>query len=253
MRIISLGSGSKGNATLIESSSSRLLIDCGFSVKQLDSRLAQAGVDPDSIDAVLVTHEHQDHLRGAAAFARRHHAVLRGTMGTFRGVDIGKDVQFEPINSHAGSLQVAGFEVIPYPVPHDSREAVQFVIRAEDVSFGMLTDAGSITPHAVALLAECDALLLEFNHDEEMLRNGPYPWSLKKRVAGDLGHLSNTQSVGLLRQLDTSRLQHLLAAHLSDKNNHPKHVRASLAGVDEKLDDLLVILEQDRISDWFLL
>ncbi len=250
MRFISLGSGSRGNATLIESAAVRVLVDCGFGIREMERRLGLAGVDPASVEALLITHEHGDHLRGAIPFARRHGARLLGSNGTFRGIDIDSRVRFEAINPHADGIPLADITVHPIPVPHDSREPVQYLFAADGKRFGMLTDAGSITPHAVERLRGCDALMLECNHDPDMLRDGPYPWSLKRRVAGDHGHLSNRQAAQLLAGLDTARLRWLAAAHLSEKNNRPELALRALLEVDHGLEERIRILSQDRISDW---
>lgn len=250
MRFISLGSGSRGNATLIESAAARVLVDCGFGIREMERRLGLAGVDPASVEALLITHEHGDHLRGAIPFARRHGARLLGSNGTFRGIDIDSRVRFEAINPHADGIPLADITVHPIPVPHDSREPVQYLFAADGKRFGMLTDAGSITPHAVERLRGCDALMLECNHDPDMLRDGPYPWSLKRRVAGDHGHLSNRQAAQLLAGLDTARLRWLAAAHLSEKNNRPELALRALLEVDHGLEERIRILSQDRISDW---
>lgn len=250
MRFISLGSGSRGNATLIETAAARVLVDCGFGIREMERRLGLAGVDPASVEALLITHEHGDHLRGAIPFARRHGARLLGSNGTFRGIDIDSRVRFEAINPHADGIPLADITVHPIPVPHDSREPVQYLFAADGKRFGMLTDAGSITPHAVERLRGCDALMLECNHDPDMLRDGPYPWSLKRRVAGDHGHLSNRQAAQLLAGLDTARLRWLAAAHLSEKNNRPELALRALLEVDHGLEERIRILSQDRISDW---
>ncbi len=253
LRFISLGSGSRGNATLIESSATRVLVDCGFSARETERRLHLAGVDAATIDALLVTHEHGDHLRGAVTFARRHQVLLGGTLGTFRGVRIGAGIRFHPINPHHGPFPIGDLEVMPYPIPHDSREPVQFTFAHAGRRLGLLTDAGYITPYIQSSLAGVDALLLECNHDPQLLRSGPYPPALQQRVGGDHGHLSNHQAAQLLARLDPPRLQHLVAAHLSEKNNRPELAQQALLTVDHRLQSRLSLLQQDRISSWYRL
>jgi phosphoribosyl 1,2-cyclic phosphodiesterase len=245
-----LGSGSRGNATLIESAAARILVDCGFGVREMERRLAWADVDPASLDALLITHEHGDHMRGAVQLAGRHGLKLMGSRGTFRGVELRRGIRFEAVNPHAEAIALADIKIHPIPVPHDSREPVQYLFAADGRRFGMMTDTGSITPHALERLRGCDALMLECNHDPEMLRDGPYPWSLKQRVAGQQGHLSNQQAGELLRQLDSSRLSWLAAAHLSEKNNRPELAMQALLAVDEGLQGRIAILEQECSAGW---
>nr|MDJ0807798.1 MBL fold metallo-hydrolase [Gammaproteobacteria bacterium] len=169
MRYASLGSGSQGNAHLIETDHVRVLIDCGFTAKQLESRLAQLGVDPDSLDAVLITHEHSDHIRGLGPFARRYQVPTWMTTGTHLGAGCGPLPEIHHINSHANEFRIGDLQIRPYPVPHDSREPCQFTFHAAKRKLGMLTDVGHITPHIIATLNDCDSLILEFNHDPDML------------------------------------------------------------------------------------
>lgn len=230
MRFASLGSGSRGNGTLVEEGSTRLLIDCGFSARETERRLARLGRAPGDLSALLVTHEHGDHLRGVGVLARRYRLPVWMTPGT-RAACAGEEIpRLELFNAHE-PFALGAIEVTPYPVPHDAREPAQFRFGNGAASLGLLTDSGWITPHIVATLARCDALLLECNHDPELLASGPYPRFLKERVGGRLGHLSNQQAVELLSGVDRGRLQHVVAAHLSEKNNTPAHVRSGLAGV----------------------
>ena len=251
MRFASLGSGSRGNATLLEAGGTRLLVDCGFSQREFERRTALVGVEPASIDAVLVTHEHTDHVRGVGVLARRHGLPVWCTRGTWRGADMGDVAEVHLFTPQVGGFRIGAIGVKPYPVPHDAREPVQYVFEARGCCLGMLTDAGFATPHMVSSLAGVDALLLECNHDAEMLAGGPYPPGLRARVWGELRHLSNRQSADLLARLDHARLKHLVAAHLSEKNNHPDLARAALTGVCPSLNARLSILEQEQVSDWF--
>ncbi|MBI5040403.1 MAG: MBL fold metallo-hydrolase [Gammaproteobacteria bacterium] len=231
LRFSSLGSGSRGNATLVEAGNTCVMVDCGFSVSETQRRLVRLGKSPGDIHAILVTHEHSDHIGGVAAFARRFGIPVWMTAGTsvmlnatdFPSLD--GPVRFDGHTPFAiGDLQVT-----PFPVPHDAREPCQFVLSDGAVRLGVLTDTGSITAHIHQQLTGCQALLLECNHDAAMLADGPYPPSLKQRVGGRLGHLSNHQAAELLAALDTSQLTHLVAAHLSDKNNRSELARQALA------------------------
>lgn len=249
MRFASLGSGSRGNATLIEAGGTCLMLDCGFSCTETERRLARLGLAPDRVSAILVTHEHGDHANGVAAFARRHGTPVWFTPGTAVAMRDAAVPAANHLNSHR-PFRLGDIEVRPFPVPHDAREPCQFVFAAHRRRLGILTDAGSLTSHMLESLAGCDALVLECNHDEQMLRNGPYPDSLKRRVGGRLGHLSNRQAAGLLERLGADRLQHLVAAHLSEKNNAEALVRTALAEAGRISPDWIRIADQDAGLDW---
>jgi phosphoribosyl 1,2-cyclic phosphodiesterase len=251
MRFASLGSGSSGNAMLIEADSTRVLLDNGFAAREVAHRLGLIGVDPESIDAILVTHEHQDHIKGVGAYARRYKLPVWMTAGTYRQNRCGELPELRLFNPHESGFSIGGLRVTPFPVPHDAREPAQFVFSSRGLSLGILTDIGFHTPHISAMLQECDALFLECNHDLDMLANGPYPPALQRRVAGNLGHLSNDQAADFLRGFDLERLQHLVAAHLSEKNNTPQLVQAAMLSVSETIADCLSIAAQDEVSDMF--
>lgn len=251
LRFASLGSGSRGNATLVQAGDTLLLVDCGFPARELERRCRTLGVDPTRIDAILVTHEHGDHVRGVGVGARRFGIPVWMTPGT--GLALADEVlpQRHLFGSHAGPFTIGDLTVEPFAVPHDAREPVQFVFRTGACRFGMLTDTGSLTPHLVASLADVDALLLECNHDPELLAAGPYPPSLQARVGGDYGHLANGQAAQLLARIDHARLRHLVAGHLSEKNNTPGHVRQALGQVAGQLGERAALLCQDAASPWF--
>ncbi len=218
MRFASLGSGSGGNATLVCCGDTRILIDCGFGVRETERRLARLGVEPASLSAILVTHEHSDHIKGVGAVARKHRTPVYMTHGTYISRDYGRIPALHLIENYQ-PFRVGDMEVQPVAVPHDAREPAQYVIRANRRQLGVLTDLGSITPHVVEAYKDCDSLLVEANHDPMMLATGPYPPSLRARVAGPWGHLSNQQTAGLLLQLQLDRVQHLVVGHISRKNN----------------------------------
>ncbi|MEN8178503.1 MAG: MBL fold metallo-hydrolase [Pseudomonadota bacterium] len=251
MRFATLGSGSQGNAHLIETPNVRVLIDCGFPAREIERRLSLLGVEADSLDAILLTHEHTDHIRGLGPVARRYHLPAWMTSGTYSGANSGRLPEVHRIDSHAGEFFIGDLEVLPYPVPHDSREPCQFIFHCAGQHLGILTDAGHITPHIVENLADCDSLILEFNHDTGMLVSGPYPPSLQRRVGGSQGHLNNQQSVDLLSQLDLSRLQHLVAAHLSEKNNTRESVRQTLFQAHHQLEGRLSFADQQNTAGWY--
>lgn len=249
MRFASLGSGSRGNGTLIEADGVSVLVDCGFSATETERRLARLGRPPSDLAAILITHEHADHVRGAARFAARHGLTVRATAGTFTACSRYDFERFEPFSAH-DSFAIGSLEITPIAVPHDAREPAQFTFSDGARRIGLLTDLGHATAHVLRSLAGCDALILECNHDEAMLYGGPYPAMLKRRVGGALGHLSNLQATALLAQLDVSRLQHLVAAHLSEHNNTPELARAALAEAAGCEPDWIAVADQDEGLDW---
>ncbi|MDX5333426.1 MAG: MBL fold metallo-hydrolase [Gammaproteobacteria bacterium] len=218
LRFASLGSGSKGNATLIEADGTRLLLDCGFSVSELERRLARLDLDPAALSAIVVTHEHADHIGGVARLSRKYRLPVWLTVGTLNAA---RDRDFHDVECfHAHDVfAIDGIELHPFPVPHDAREPCQFVFSDGQWRLGVLTDTGHITPHIQRSLDGCDALLLECNYDTAMLAAGPYPPALKQRVGGGLGHLANTQAGELLRRMDITQLRHLIGMHVSENNN----------------------------------
>lgn len=233
MRFAMLGSGSKGNGTLVDVGGVRVLVDCGFAVREVEQRAARLDFDLNSLDAILVTHEHGDHLGGVARLARAYDLPVYLTRGSYQGwrdkeVD---DVRFitphEPF--HIGALTVR-----PFPVPHDAKEPCQFAFEHAGKKLGVVSDLGAITQHIRYVLSDCDALLLETNHDPAMLAKGPYPQRLKERVGGGLGHLSNGQAAGLVSTVQHARLQHLVLTHLSEQNNTPELARAAICDALEQ-------------------
>ena len=251
MRFASIGSGSEGNGLVVEAGTTRVLIDCGFGVRDTAARLERIGVAPDSLSAILVTHEHNDHASGVPAFAARYDIPVWLTFGTisvigerFEGV-----AQVYGFDSH-DAFAIGDVEVRPFPVPHDAREPVQFVVGDGAFRLGVLTDIGMSTPFVEASLSGCNALVLECNHDLDLLAESDYPYSLKQRIAGRFGHLHNEAAAKLLAALDTSRLQHIIAAHLSQQNNTPAKARAALAGVLRCAEEWIGIADQAQGFAW---
>ncbi len=228
MRFASLGSGSRGNATLVESGSTCVMIDCGFSLRETSRRLARLGKVPEDLSAIIVTHEHSDHIQGVAPLARKYRLPVWATHGTARAGNLGDIPGINRFDSHSPFV-LGDLEISPFPVPHDAAEPSQLTLFDGDRRLGLLTDTGSATAHIVEMLSGCDALLLEANHEPELLANGSYPWSVKQRVGGPYGHLSNPQAAALLASLDTSKLRTLVAMHLSERHNQPDLVREQLA------------------------
>ncbi len=258
LRFASLGSGSRGNALIIEAHATnsdvrptRVLVDCGFSLREIAARLARHKLTPDDLDAILVTHEHSDHSAGVFKCARRHDIeviLTRGTLAAFP-CDRGELPRLRAIDSHQAII-VGALTVQPFPVPHDAREPVQYVFSFGARKLGVLTDAGSVTPHMVEMLDGCEGLFLEFNHDVDMLAAGRYPQVLKQRILGRFGHLDNRQAESLLGQIDKSRLRHVVAAHLSEQNNTPDLVRTALERVLGDAGVAIRVANQDEGSEW---
>jgi phosphoribosyl 1,2-cyclic phosphodiesterase len=251
MRFALLGSGSEGNALLVESAEIRLLVDCGFGLAETETRLARLGVAPEQLDAILVTHEHGDHAGGVARLAAKARAPVYLTYGTLASLPRAAlaAAQIHIIDSHT-PFALRDVRICPYPVPHDAREPVQFVFETGAARLGLLTDAGGLTPHIEQTLSGCNAIVLECNHDAGMLREGPYPASLKARVAGRTGHLDNAAAAALLQRIDSSRLSCLVAAHLSTTNNRPALAQQALASALNCAPDWIAVANQSQGLGW---
>ena len=251
MRFASIGSGSEGNGLVVEAGSTRIMIDCGFGVRETTARLQRIGVEPESLAAVVVTHEHNDHVGGVPAFAARYAIPVWLTFGT---LEIVAERFYEMERVYAFDayerLPIGALEVRPFTVPHDARDPVQFVVSDGARSVGVVTDLGSSTRHVEASLSGCNALVLECNHDLEMLANSDYPASLKDRIAGRFGHQCNESAAALLAALDTSRLVHIVAAHLSQQNNTPARAQAALAGALGCAADWIGVADQADGFGW---
>ena len=249
MRFASLGSGSEGNALVVQAGASTVMIDCGFGIKETVRRCARLGLVPEAIDAIVITHEHSDHVGGAPRFARKFDIPVWLTFGTLSATESRWDgCTLRGFDSHDAFL-VGDLEVQPFPVPHDAREPAQMTVSDGMRKLGVLTDVGETTAHIEASLSDCDALFLEANHCEDLLLKSNYPPSLKARIAGRYGHLSNRASADLLARIAGERLQRVVAAHLSRQNNRAELAQAAFAGaLGAALDDIFVASQDDGIG-----
>jgi phosphoribosyl 1,2-cyclic phosphodiesterase len=230
LRFAILGSGSQGNALVVEAGATRLLLDCGFAASETVRRLAAFKLAPDDLSGILVTHEHDDHVGGVARFARKHGLPVWITPGTLRGLEaLFEGVEALHLIEGYAPLCIGDVEVVPFPVPHDAREPAQYLFGDGARRLGVLTDTGCVTPCIRTMLASCQALVLECNHDPALLSASDYPPPLKQRISSRLGHLDNQAAAGLLGSLPVDRLQHVIAAHLSQSNNRPDLAQGALA------------------------
>ncbi|MEM7081269.1 MAG: MBL fold metallo-hydrolase [Pseudomonadota bacterium] len=252
MRFAYLGSGSKGNACVIEAGRTRVLLDCGFSIKETVRRLARLALEPRDLTAIMVTHEHSDHIAGVGGLARRYDLPVYMTPGTHASNKAGELPVLHLVNSHS-RFELGELAVQPVPVPHDAKEPCQYVFSHQGLRLGILTDVGHITPFIERHYARCDALVVECNHDREMLHTGPYPPRLKQRVGGQYGHLNNEQAATLLRTVDFRRLKMVMAVHISEKNNCVHRVRRALESVLPQPAPHVELADQNDGTPWWCL
>ncbi len=225
LRLRSLGSGSSGNATLVEASGlrkRRLLVDCGLGPRVLQARLALAGLELDDLDAMLITHEHHDHIAHAHRIATRHHIPIWMSEGTWRAAGECNYGELLSLCADGQPIDLGEMQIMPFSVPHDAREPLQLHCTDGQHQLGILTDLGHVPASVTQRLVDCQILLLECNHDLDLLEQSTYPEFLKRRIAGDRGHLSNAQAASLAATLQRGQLQHVVAAHLSRTSNRPE-------------------------------
>jgi len=222
MKLCVLASGSSGNCTFISTGTTRILIDAGLSAKKTAERLAEIGERVEDVDAICVTHEHTDHISGLRVLQKKHEIPVYTNAETRAGID----------SNLAGgcfstgfSFSIGDFSIHPFSVPHDANDPVGFIFSAGDRMVGVATDIGMVTNLVREKLRACEVVVIEANHDEELLHAASRPWSLKQRILGNRGHLSNRASAELIAEVAGEGLTHLFLAHLSADCNHPAHAR----------------------------
>lgn len=225
LRFCLLASGSKGNAVYLESQGQAVLVDNGLSGVELERRMESAGLSPSLLKTIILTHEHRDHSSGVGVAARRLRVPVMATRGTWLNCPNTKKTRHLAIEA-GRSFEVGGMQITPFSVPHDAADPVGLVVQAGAARLGICTDLGWATRLVEARLARCHALVLESNHDPQMLNNGPYQEWLKQRVRSRHGHLSNQEGAALLGKLHHNELREVVLAHLSETNNTPELAKA---------------------------
>jgi phosphoribosyl 1,2-cyclic phosphodiesterase len=254
LRFRVLGSGSSGNATLVEAEGGRLLIDAGLGSRELAERVQSAGIDPASLSAILLSHEHNDHARGAASFSRKWGVRLAGSRGTYAAAGLGaEEIAGYDVLEPLVARPLGPFMVRGLPVPHDAAGPMAFVVSCPAGALGHATDFGHLNRSLVDGFRGCDAVLIESNYDPGMLRDGPYPWSLKARISGGYGHLSNQDTARFLEAGLGEPCRAVVLAHLSETNNHPEVARLTAETALRKRGRAEVRLEicGREGTDWF--
>src|SRR3990167_5654880 len=254
LRFKNLGSGSSGNATVVQARSTtsitHLLVDCGLGIRHLDRRLGQAGMLAEQIDAIFITHEHGDHIGCARQLALRERIPVWMSHGTYTAIGEPDFDGLLRIACDSQPIEVGALQVLPFTVPHDAREPLQLTCTDGDERLGILTDLGHATSHVLAQLAGCGSLLLECTHDREMLAASSYPPFLKRRVGGAYGHLANGAAAEIARAVHASGLRQVVAAHLSEQNNRPDLARRALAEALGCSEADIHVADQGAGSGW---
>ena len=248
MRFASLGSGSRGNSTLVDSGKTTLMIDCGFSRREVERRLSNLDFLAEQLDAILVTHEHSDHISGVVSLADKFDIAVYATHGTVRASSLSSVNRLVRFNA-GEQFFIGDILVQSVSVPHDSLEACQYSLSVEGSTLGILTDLGFVTKHVEEVFKCCDSLILEFNHDHNLLQNGPYPAKLKNRISGGMGHLSNVQAANFVTKIVRDKFN-LMVAHVSEKNNTREIIMKSLEFVNHLPNYEIFFAEQDVVSGW---
>lgn len=253
MRFISLISGSSGNATLVQSGSSSVLVDCGMSGKRLAESLAEIDMHIDDIDALLLTHEHIDHIRGAGVIARKYKLPVYATEGTLAAMDVG-EIPNKTVISPDADFEIGDIGVVPFSIPHDAAQPVGYSFFSDGQKHTVATDIGHMNDYLLEHLRGSSSILLESNHDVDMLRMGSYPFPLKQRILSGTGHLSNDDAARTLCTLVQDGTEHIMLGHLSNENNTPQVAYMSAAnvlaaeGIDIGCDVTLAVARRSEIT-----
>jgi phosphoribosyl 1,2-cyclic phosphodiesterase len=250
IQVAALGSGSSGNSLLVRAGKTTLLVDCGFTMKETIARMYHLGVSPSDLDALLVTHEHGDHVKGIGPLSRKFAIPVWCTHGTYHCARDNRFSSTRLFHAHE-PFQIGDIDIDPFPTPHDAAESCQFVFSVRQTRFANVTDLGACTPHVMSKLEGINGLVIECNYDNEMLRNGPYPRSLQERIRSDYGHLGNDQAGSLLQQLDHSALHCILLGHLSEQNNSDAAALTTIRNHLESGHERVNVLAQHCCSQWF--
>ena len=253
MRFKSLGSGSSGNATLVQVNgpgASNILIDCGLGMRHLTQRLGISGILPDQLDAIFITHEHSDHTGCVQALSNQYNIPVWMSAGTAVAMGFVNTAGLLRTAADGDVIEIKSLQLSPFTVPHDAREPLQLTCTDGASKLGVLTDLGHATTHVLEYLQGCHALMLECNHDADMLAASIYPTFLKQRVGGHYGHLANSQAAGIAGAVLHSGLKHVVAAHLSQQNNLPELVKNSLAQAMSCIADDIIIATQNDGCAW---
>lgn len=262
MRLIVLGSGSTGNALYVESGGTRVLVDAGLSGKETARRMTDVGIDPAALDSILLTHEHVDHMKGAQVISRTVGASVFASGPTRReckfvregdGITWGEEV------TSSQAFSIGSIDFCPFTIPHDGADTFALTFAADGVKVGVVTDCGYVTQLVAERLRHCDLVLIESNHDREMLKVGPYPWPLKQRIASRLGHLSNEETSRWLREDFDGHAQFIVLGHISRQCNHPELARLhALQALESRGSNFCADAERrvklaydDRPTEWY--
>ena len=252
IRVAALGSGSSGNSLLVQAGNTTLLVDCGFTMKETIARMYGLGVTPSDIDAVLISHEHGDHVKGVGPLSRKFGLPVWCTHGTYNRLRDNRFPSVRLFHAHE-SFAIGDFVVDPFPTPHDAAESCQFVFEAFATRFANVTDLGACTPHVKEKLQGVHGLVVECNYDTDMLANGPYPPSLQARIRSNYGHLGNEQAGHLVNQLDHPDLQCILLGHLSEQNNSDALAMETIHQYLSERPERVSVLAQHCASKWFIM
>jgi len=250
IRVAALGSGSSGNSLVVQAGDTTLMVDCGFTMKETIARMYTLGITPGDVDAVLISHEHGDHVKGAGPLSRKYGLPIWCTHGTYHKARDNRFASVQLFNAHQ-PFTIGDITIDPFPTPHDAAESCQFVFEAYSTRFANVTDLGTCTTHVKEKLAGVHGLVVECNYDIDMLANGPYPPSLQARIRSNYGHLGNEQAATLLNHLDHPELQCILLGHLSEQNNSDALALSTIQDNLNERPERVSVLAQHCASTWF--